>query len=140
MSDTQPGDGRPARLRVGMYWAASCGGCDISLLEIGEHLLELIEAADVVLGVGCRFAHRSTRGLMLKLDFKPEQALIHLDIDPTVIGLMHKPRVGIVGDAKTVLRQLVEEGRGAFKGRKELAWIRQRIVGRCADIIRMLSS
>jgi F420-non-reducing hydrogenase small subunit len=31
-----------------MYWASSCGGCDISLLEIAEHLLELIEAADIV--------------------------------------------------------------------------------------------
>ena len=48
MTEAQPGNGRPARLRVGMYWAASCGGCDISLLEIGEHLLELIEAADIV--------------------------------------------------------------------------------------------
>lgn len=35
------------KLKIGMYWAASCGGCDISLLEIGPHLLELIEVADV---------------------------------------------------------------------------------------------
>ena len=39
----------PARkLRIGMYWAAGCGGCDISLLEIGEHVLELIEVADIL--------------------------------------------------------------------------------------------
>ena len=37
------------KLKIGVYWAASCGGCDISLLEIGPHLLELIEAAEVVL-------------------------------------------------------------------------------------------
>jgi F420-non-reducing hydrogenase small subunit len=36
------------KLKVAKYWASSCGGCDISLLEIGPHLLELIEAADVV--------------------------------------------------------------------------------------------
>jgi F420-non-reducing hydrogenase small subunit len=36
------------RLKVAKYWASSCGGCDISLLEIGPHLLELIEAADIV--------------------------------------------------------------------------------------------
>jgi len=35
------------KLKVGMYWAASCGGCDISLLEIGPHILELIQIADV---------------------------------------------------------------------------------------------
>ena len=34
-------------MKIGMYWAAGCGGCDISLLEIGPHLLELIEVADV---------------------------------------------------------------------------------------------
>jgi len=38
----------PEKLKIGMYWAASCGGCDISLLEIGPRLLELIEAADIV--------------------------------------------------------------------------------------------
>jgi F420-non-reducing hydrogenase small subunit len=31
-----------------MYWAASCGGCDISLLEIGPRLLDLIQVANVV--------------------------------------------------------------------------------------------
>jgi F420-non-reducing hydrogenase small subunit len=41
-------DRQPGKLRVAMYWASSCGGCDISLLEIAEHLLELIEAADIV--------------------------------------------------------------------------------------------
>ena len=36
------------KLRVGMYWASSCGGCDISLLEIGANILDLIKIADVV--------------------------------------------------------------------------------------------
>ncbi len=36
------------KLKIAMYWAASCGGCDISLLEIGPKILELIEIADVV--------------------------------------------------------------------------------------------
>lgn len=35
------------KLKVGMYWAASCGGCDISLLEIGPRLIDLIQIADV---------------------------------------------------------------------------------------------
>lgn len=48
MSEPGAGNGSQRRLRVGMYWAGSCGGCDISLLEIGEHLLELIEAADIL--------------------------------------------------------------------------------------------
>jgi F420-non-reducing hydrogenase small subunit len=48
MSDSPGGNGQARRLRIGMYWAAGCGGCDISLLEIGEHLLELIEVADIL--------------------------------------------------------------------------------------------
>lgn len=40
-----PGNGK---LKIGVYWAASCGGCDISLLEIGFRLLDLLEIADVV--------------------------------------------------------------------------------------------
>lgn len=35
------------KLKVGMYWAASCGGCDISLLEIGARILDLAQLADV---------------------------------------------------------------------------------------------
>ncbi len=37
------------KLKIGMYWASSCGGCDISLLEIGPRILELIQVADVAL-------------------------------------------------------------------------------------------
>lgn len=38
---------RNGKLKLGVYWASSCGGCDISLLEIGDHVLELVEAADI---------------------------------------------------------------------------------------------
>jgi acetolactate synthase-1/2/3 large subunit len=66
-----------------------------------------LRAADVVFAVGCRFAARSTQGLLLKLAFSPEQTLIHLDIDPSVIGKLYKPQLGIVGDARDGLERLV---------------------------------
>jgi acetolactate synthase-1/2/3 large subunit len=66
-----------------------------------------IEAADVVLAVGCRFAHRSTRGLLLNLTFRPDQILIHLDLDPAVFGKLHPPTVGLVGDARDGLAGLL---------------------------------
>jgi thiamine pyrophosphate-dependent acetolactate synthase large subunit-like protein len=59
-----------------------------------------LEAADVVLSVGCRFSHRSTKGLLLNLEFRPDQALIQIDLDPRTIGRMHVPALGIVGDAR----------------------------------------
>ena len=67
----------------------------------------LLEAADVVLAVGCRFAHRSTQGLLLDLRFRPEQTLIHLDIDPAVIGKMFPATLGVVGDARDGLAALL---------------------------------
>ena len=59
-----------------------------------------LEAADVILSVGCRFSHRSTKGLLLNLEFRPEQALIQIDLDPRTIGRMHVPALGIIGDAR----------------------------------------
>src|SRR5262249_41018674 len=61
---------------------------------------EALEAADVILSVGCRFSHRSTKGLLLNLEFRPEQALIQMDLDPRTIGRMHVPAIGLVGDAR----------------------------------------
>jgi len=37
-----------AKLKVALYWAASCGGCEIAQLQIGDKLLKLVEAADIV--------------------------------------------------------------------------------------------
>lgn len=37
------------KLKLGVYWGASCGGCDISTLEIAEKILQVIEVADIVL-------------------------------------------------------------------------------------------
>ena len=61
---------------------------------------DALEAADVMLSVGCRFSHRSTKGLLLNLAFRPDQALIQIDLDPRTIGRMHVPALGIVGDAR----------------------------------------
>ncbi len=36
------------KLKLALYWAASCGGCEISVLEIGENILKVAEAADIV--------------------------------------------------------------------------------------------
>ncbi len=38
----------PDKPTLAMYWAASCGGCEISLLNLHERLLTLAEAVDIV--------------------------------------------------------------------------------------------
>jgi F420-non-reducing hydrogenase small subunit len=36
------------KLKVALYWASSCGGCDIATLAIGEKILDVAAAADIV--------------------------------------------------------------------------------------------
>jgi F420-non-reducing hydrogenase small subunit len=48
MSANGSGGTSDGKLRVAKYWASSCGGCDISLLEIGPHLIDLVVVAEVV--------------------------------------------------------------------------------------------
>ncbi len=83
----------------------------------------VIKAADVILAIGCRFAHRSTQGLLLNLSFAPSQTLIHLDLDPTVIGRLFKAQLPIVGDAKDGLTRLLERlGSGAPRAAWDHRW------------------
>jgi thiamine pyrophosphate-dependent acetolactate synthase large subunit-like protein len=66
---------------------------------------EPLRSADVILAVGTKFGHRSLEKLGVALD--AGQALIHLDLDPAVIGRVFKPRVAVVGDARDGLVRLL---------------------------------
>ncbi|MEM2715511.1 MAG: oxidoreductase [Candidatus Thermoplasmatota archaeon] len=35
-------------MKIAMYWGASCGGCDVSLLSLHEKILDLIKEAEIV--------------------------------------------------------------------------------------------
>lgn len=37
------------KLKFAIYWAASCGGCDVAILDINEKILDVAEAVDIVL-------------------------------------------------------------------------------------------
>jgi F420-non-reducing hydrogenase small subunit len=36
------------KLKIGFYWAASCGGCEIAVLDINEKILDVVNMADIV--------------------------------------------------------------------------------------------
>lgn len=36
------------KLKLGFYWAASCGGCEIAVLDINEKILDVVNMADIV--------------------------------------------------------------------------------------------
>ena len=35
-------------MRIAFYWAASCGGCEIAVLDVNERILDLVKHADIV--------------------------------------------------------------------------------------------
>src|SRR5262249_37546536 len=77
--------------------------------------------ADVVLIVGTRL--NFIIGFGLPPRFAEDVKIIQVDISDEEIGRNRPVDIGIVGDAKVVLGQLISEGRDAFRGRKELAWV-----------------
>jgi acetolactate synthase-1/2/3 large subunit len=63
-----------------------------------------MQRADLLLAVGARFDDRVTG----KLDgFAPGARVVHVDVDPREIGKVRKADVGLVGDARAVVAELV---------------------------------
>jgi acetolactate synthase-1/2/3 large subunit len=65
-----------------------------------------IMEADLIIACGARFDDRVTGRLD---NFAPNAKIIHIDIDPTSISKNVKVDIPIVGDAKNILGQLLEE-------------------------------
>jgi acetolactate synthase I/II/III large subunit len=65
--------------------------------------------ADVILALGTRFDDRSTSAWLPGFTYSiPPTKLIHVDIDPVEIGKNYPATVGILGDSKVVLAQLLD--------------------------------
>lgn len=79
--------------------------------------------SDFVLGIGNRWANRHTG----KLDvYTRGRTFVHVDIEPTQLGKIFAPDLGIVSDAKAALERFVEVARelkaaGKLKDRSEWA-------------------
>ncbi len=65
-------------------------------------------ASDVVLGVGNRWANRHTGGLET---YTRGRTFVHVDVEPTQIGRVFTPDLGIVSDAGAALQLFVEVAR-----------------------------
>ena len=87
-----------------------CIPCDhpLNLGMLGMHGTEYANFAvtecDFMLAVGVRFDDRVTGKLET---FAPHAKIVHIDIDPAEIGKNKPADVPIVGDAKTVLRDIL---------------------------------
>jgi acetolactate synthase-1/2/3 large subunit len=86
------------------------GTDELSLGMLGMHgtayANHAIMEADLIIACGARFDDRVTG----RLDcFAPNAKIIHIDIDPASISKNVKVDIPIVGDAKNILGQLLEE-------------------------------
>jgi tartronate-semialdehyde synthase len=64
--------------------------------------------SDFVLGIGNRWANRHTGGLDT---YRKGRTFIHVDIEPTQLGRVFPPELGIVSDAKAALALFTEVAR-----------------------------
>jgi len=90
--------------------------------------LKAAPEADVILALGCKFSY--TMGHGAEPFWKDSQKLIQVDIDPSIIGRAKPITLGIVGDCKQFLIQILEEIKKSDKIEKRewldtLAEIRQ---------------
>jgi acetolactate synthase-1/2/3 large subunit len=68
------------------------------------HVNRAIQQADLILGVGLRFDDRVTGNLAA---FARDAKVIHIELDPSEIGKNVATEVGLIGDARAILRQLL---------------------------------
>ena len=61
--------------------------------------------------------------LFLGTRFNADAKVIQVNIDPVEIGRGRPVDVGIVGDAKAVLQQMLSLVRGKFEPQKETPWL-----------------
>ncbi|MEM5437186.1 glyoxylate carboligase [Paraburkholderia diazotrophica] len=82
-------------------------------------------ASDFVLGIGNRWANRHTGSIDV---YTKGRKFVHVDIEPTQIGRVFGPDLGIVSDAKAALELFVEvakEWKAAGKLKDRGAWVEE---------------
>jgi tartronate-semialdehyde synthase len=76
--------------------------------------------SDLVLAVGARFGDRHTGDLET---YRRGRRFVHIDIEPTQIGRVFEPDLGIVGHAKPTLAALTEHARHASPQHAPGRWV-----------------
>lgn len=89
---------------------------------------EAARSSDVLLALGTRFDDRATSAWIPGMTYRiPPTQLVHVDVDPQEIGRNFPPTIGIVGDARIVLRQLLGlcRARAGMAVARHAGWVRQ---------------
>jgi acetolactate synthase-1/2/3 large subunit len=87
---------------------------------------EAARNADVILALGARFSDIHCSSWVPGYTYNiPPTRLIHVDLDPTEIGRNYPTELGIVGDAREVLIQLLDLAKKRGPKREESPWTEQ---------------
>jgi tartronate-semialdehyde synthase len=76
--------------------------------------------SDLVLAVGARFGDRHTGTLDV---YRGDRSFIHVDIEPTQIGRVFGPDLGVVSDARLFLQAMLTLAKQRNLGRPAGAWV-----------------
>ncbi len=76
--------------------------------------------SDLVLAIGARFGDRHTGDLPT---YRGERKFIHVDIEPTQIGKVFAPDLGIVSDSKLFLQAILDLAKARGASRPAGAWV-----------------
>ena len=80
---------------------------------------KLFLESDLVLSIGNRFAERATGDMTV---YRGERKFIHIDIEPTVLGMVFPPDLAIVSDAKLAVEALLRVAREMTPPRSPGQW------------------
>ena len=86
---------------------AGQAGIQVGAVSSGN---DTLLAADLVLGLGCRFTDRHTGNAGI---YQGERKFIHIDIDPSEIGKIVKTELGIIADAADAAPMLLDAAKAA---------------------------
>jgi F420-non-reducing hydrogenase small subunit len=96
-----------AKLKLALYWAASCGGCEIAQLQIGDKILKLAQVADIVFWP-----------VAIDVKYKDIEAMPDKSIDVTLFngGIRNSEQEHIAKMLRAKTKVLIAYGACAYEG------------------------
>ncbi|TFG15128.1 MAG: thiamine pyrophosphate-binding protein [Promethearchaeota archaeon] len=92
---------------MGLGTISTKSNCLIGVTIGTNATMQAAGQADVILSLGCRFSYSMGHGQ--PPIWNPAQKMIQVDIDPSIIGRNKPISLGIVGDCKIYLEQMLQE-------------------------------
>ena len=84
----------------------------LALGTVSQHgtppAMQTMREADVLLAVGCTFNNFRTRSFANRI-LREGVRIIQVDIDPQELGKIYPPEVGLLGDARLVLQDILQQ-------------------------------